>query len=66
MGMGMPKAHRSTQPTFPFSFLNIFITVLFFGCQTPLPWTVTINSSLLVVGSTEFSSRSADHSDEHS
>lgn len=42
MGMGMPKAHRSIQPTFPFSFLNIFITVFFLA----LPWTVTINSPL--------------------
>ena len=33
MGMGMPKAHRSIQPTFPFSFLNIFITVLFLAAK---------------------------------
>lgn len=55
MGMGMPKAHRSIQPTFPFLFLNIFITVLFLA----LPRTVTINSPLLAVGSTESFSRSA-------
>jgi hypothetical protein len=62
MGMGMPKAHRSIQPTFPFSFLDIFITVLFLA----LPGTVTINSLYWRSVRPSLSLGRADRSDEHS